>query len=92
MEATHEFLAPYGQGEAILGAIYHGSTPSWGLDETTLYGNILRNSPGGTPGCSSYGADGSDTAMHSVVFAFRIPTGLQPPSKGSSFSPSSLVI
>lgn len=82
MEATHEFLAPFSTLGDFFAAVYHQSTPAWGVDSSSLYGNILRNAPGGTPGCASYGADGSDTDIHSVVFAFRVPSGLTDPSTG----------
>jgi len=84
IEATHDFVAPMSPSGVALAAIYHGATPAWGVNAAnTLYGNILRNSPGGTPHCAGYGADGSDNDVHSILFALRVPTGLQDPSTGT---------
>ena len=66
-EATHEFVIPQ-VGEAPFGAIYHASTPAWGIDKNgNVLGCILRNTPG-----NYNGAHGSDDAEHLASYAIRI--------------------
>lgn len=52
MEATHDFIIPQSDDDSLLGAVYHTSSPSWGVLDDTLYGVLLRDSPGsfGCPG------------------------------------------
>lgn len=94
----HDFVIARDASGSALGAVYHSASPSWGALNNTLFGVLLRNSPGGTPHCNGilsldphqrhhlmylgYGADGSDEETHSVLFAIRIPTGLSSASTG----------
>ncbi|MBL7732639.1 MAG: hypothetical protein JNM88_15790 [Chitinophagaceae bacterium] len=79
MWATHDFVIPRYNGK-ILAAIYHASTPAWTSVGNTLYGVILRNTPQGY--CANYGAEGSDTGVHTQEYALRIPSGLTLPNTG----------
>eukprot|EP01128_Nolandella_sp_AFSM9_P007690 TRINITY_DN4291_c0_g1_i1.p1 TRINITY_DN4291_c0_g1~~TRINITY_DN4291_c0_g1_i1.p1 ORF type:complete len:821 (+),score=113.42 TRINITY_DN4291_c0_g1_i1:743-3205(+) len=81
MEATHDFLIPESAGGDLLAAIYHPASPSWGVIDQSLYGVLLRDSPGGA-GCPGYGADGTDQASHLINYAIRVPSGLTSPSTG----------
>ena len=78
MEATHDFVGVMDASGSYQGAVYHPASPSWGVLGDTLHGILLRNSPGGTPGCGGYGADGSDTDVHSVQYAIRVPSAFDP--------------
>lgn len=79
-EATHEFVQPLNSGGVPLAAIYHASTPAWGIDyQGNLVGCILRN----TPSDSCNGASGTDTATHTASYAVRVPGGtMQSPAAG----------
>jgi len=78
MEAVHDFIIPEYNG-IPLGAIYHTATPAWGVLDDTLYGAVLRNSPGS---CGSKGASGSDSSQHNIHYAVRVSSGLQAPDSG----------
>jgi alpha-mannosidase len=75
--ATHHFLAPQGV-PGTLCAIYHPEVPGWGFDsDGILLGCLLRNTPGGP-----HAANGTDTAEHTLHYAFRIPDNLGGPHYG----------
>lgn len=77
--ATHHFLLPQGSS-GTLGAIYHSDVPAWGFESNgILLGCLLRNTP--SPN-GPHGANGSDTAEHTLHYAFRIPDNLGDPSTG----------
>jgi hypothetical protein len=78
MEATHDFIGVMDGSNAYQGVVYHSATPSWGVLGNSLYGTLFRNSPGGTPNCNGYGADGTDTMVHSVLYAIRVPSAFNP--------------
>lgn len=73
-EPTHDFVLPYGAGGQPLGAIWHGAVPAWAIDDATLLGCILRNTPG--DGCDPRGANGSDPDVHTITFALRVRDNL----------------
>jgi alpha-mannosidase len=77
--ATHDFVLPRdGKGDT-LAAVYHGGTPAWAFTQDgALIGCILRD----TPGNDQYGADGSDTGVHTHSYALRVPRGLGGPETG----------
>jgi len=79
-EATHEFVVPQA-GETMLGAIYHASTPAWGIDKNgNVLGCILRNTPG-----NYNGAVGTDDREHLASYAIRFAgPGLQSPVVGAN--------
>ena len=81
MWATHDFVIPKDASGTALGAIYHKATPAWTSVDNTLYGVILRNTPGS--GCMNYGADGSDNLKHTQEYAIRIPSGITNTSSGN---------
>jgi alpha-mannosidase len=78
-EATHDFVLAQDAGQTVMAALYHGSTPAWGIDVNgSLAGCILRNTPG-----NYNGASGTDTAAHTASYAIRVPGGtLQLPAAG----------
>ena len=80
MQATHDFVIPEDQSGAPMGAIFHGSMPAWGqVDETAvMVGGLARN-----PGDNYFGwlnvqppPMGIDPDIHTVEYAFRVPTGI----------------
>ncbi|WP_271766491.1 hypothetical protein [Aquimarina algiphila] len=80
MWATHDFVVP-NASQVPLAAIYHSATSAWTSNDNTLYGVVLRNTPGGH-GCRGYGADGSDDEIHVQTYALRIPSGIPNPQSG----------
>jgi alpha-mannosidase len=79
--ATQNFLLPTAKGR-VLGAIYHPEVPPWSYDQKgVLLGCILRNTPG-----IQRGSNGTDDGTHSLRYAFRVPTALQPPATGQPLS------
>jgi alpha-mannosidase len=77
-QATHRFLLAQSPSDDLLAAIYHPEMPAWALDENgVLLGCLLRNTPGGP-----HGAQGTDTAMHTLHYALRVPAGLALPTSG----------
>eukprot|EP01125_Pyxidicula_operculata_P002008 TRINITY_DN11987_c0_g1_i1.p1 TRINITY_DN11987_c0_g1~~TRINITY_DN11987_c0_g1_i1.p1 ORF type:complete len:943 (-),score=231.60 TRINITY_DN11987_c0_g1_i1:86-2863(-) len=79
MEATHDYVIPTKADGSFFGAVYHNSTPAWGVLGSTLYGVILRNSPSD---CAGKGASGHDNLVHTVTYALRVPSGLGLPRTG----------
>lgn len=75
--STHDFLTltekdrPQG---APLAAVYHKGMRAWSLTGNKLLGILFRNAPG-----TNRGADGTDTAVHTQEYAFRLP-GVQDPA------------
>jgi len=72
IEAAHDFFIPKANGNA-LAAIYHNSTPSWGVLQNSVVGALLRNSPSN---CAGKGAAGHDAGSYTVHYAIRVPTAL----------------
>ncbi len=90
-QATHDFVIAQSESGEMLGAILHGSVPAWGLGEavngnqSTLIGCLLRNLSGEN---FSYfdpvlPPNGIDPDSHTLEYAFRVPTGIQPPDTGA---------
>ena len=80
-EATHDYLIGQDTSGNALAAIYHKSTPAWGIDpEGALIGCVLRNAYNG-PGNAIQG-NGEDTAVHTVRYALRVPGKLGPATSG----------
>jgi alpha-mannosidase len=76
--ATHNFLLAEAGNGSVLAAIYHPEVPAWGYDPMgALLGCLLRNTPG-----TQRGASGSDAGVHTLRYAFRVPSGLEHPSTG----------
>jgi alpha-mannosidase len=76
-EATHGFVLPKDSNATMLAGIYHASTPAWGIDtDGALIGCVLRNAYGPQQGYNAAGGNGSDTDVHSVSYALRVPSGL----------------
>jgi alpha-mannosidase len=79
--ATQNFLLPSANGK-VLAAIYHPEVPAWSFDQKgVLLGCLLRNTPG-----MQRGANGTDDGTHSLHYAFRVPTALEPPATGQPLS------
>lgn len=66
--ASHDFatLASSASGAAV-GGVYHNGIPAWTIDNTTLRGCLLRNTPGGNGG-----AQGSDAATHTQSYTLDV--------------------
>lgn len=78
---THGFLLPAAGGEVLAG-IYHPEVLAWGYDLFgVLLGCLLRNTPN-----QGRGAAGSDPSVHTLHYAFRVPSGLGGPSTGQPLS------
>jgi len=71
--AVHNFFSLTSL-EGLNIAFYSSVLRAWAMDGTTVVTALLRNTPGGI--CNGYGADGSDSSIHSVSLSFRIPSGL----------------
>ncbi len=76
--AAHDFLIPVDKNAQALAAIYHSQIYAWSLaqssgNQAVLLGCLYRNVPhgGGAPG-----ATGSDTDIHTLSYALRVPSGL----------------
>jgi len=79
MEATRDFVIPSDNTNSILGAIYHASTPAWGILDSSLFGVLFRNS---SKPCVSSGAFGTDHVESSALYAIRLPSSDLLPSTG----------
>jgi alpha-mannosidase len=89
MQATHDFLIPENTSGAPLCAIYHGAMPAWGQGDqnsTLLVGGLARN-----PGENYFGwcpipapPGGIDPDVHTLEYAFRVPTGITVDSDGKA--------
>src|SRR5262249_9456777 len=66
---THDYLTLLEQGDGNpIGAVYHLGMPAWALDGSQLLGILFRNAPK-----TARGAAGTDTAVHTQNYAYRIP-------------------
>ncbi len=75
---THDFVLPRDSQLACLGAVYHGGIPAWAFDtEGSLIGCLFRNTP-----TNAWGAAGTDPAIHTQHYAFRVPSNLGGPDTG----------
>ena len=89
MQATHDFLIPETTTGAPLAAIYHGAMPAWGQgaqNSALLVGGLARN-----PGQNYFGwcqlplpPGGIDPDVHTMEYAFRVPTGINVDSNGKA--------
>jgi alpha-mannosidase len=86
MQATHDFAIPENANGAPLGAIYHGSMPAWGqVEGAVMVGGLARN-----PGYNYFGwvnnvgtpPMGIDPDVHTLEYAFRVPTGITLTTEG----------
>lgn len=95
-QATHDFVIASDDQNNVLGAVYHSWVNAWGqttaddLSSNTLLGCVLRNPAG------SYfnwftnvePPDGTDPGVHTLEYAFRVPTGLGSPASGAPLAES----
>ena len=68
---THDYLTLLEQGNEDgnpIAAVYHVGMRAWALVQSQLLGILFRNAPG-----TNRGAAGTDTAVHTQNFAYRIP-------------------
>eukprot|EP01128_Nolandella_sp_AFSM9_P005195 TRINITY_DN2486_c0_g1_i1.p1 TRINITY_DN2486_c0_g1~~TRINITY_DN2486_c0_g1_i1.p1 ORF type:complete len:1025 (+),score=224.30 TRINITY_DN2486_c0_g1_i1:36-3077(+) len=71
MEPVHDFVVPMQQPLASLNPVFYPKhSPSWAVTTDSVYGVLLRNTPGG--GCAGFGADGSDRETHKVEWAVGV--------------------
>lgn len=70
---VHNFLTLTSPEGHSLG-FFSSDLRAWAFDQTTVVTALLRNTPGGQ--CQGYGADGSDSEVHRVSLALRVPSGL----------------
>jgi len=79
-DAVHDFIIPEADDGTTLAAVYHAASPAWGVQQDTLYGAILRNTP--EVSCADKGAAGSDSRIYDIHYAIRVPSGLATPTSG----------
>lgn len=86
VEATHDFVVPYG-GESPRAAVLHSGVPAWSATaDGMLRGVLWRNVR--VEHCDFYGALGSDADTHTVDYALRVPSGIEPPESGAQLRES----
>ena len=84
-EPTHGFAIANDAGGAPIAAVYHVSSPGWGIvpDDGSVIGCVLRNTPNG----HGRAAEGTDPLPHTVAYAIRVPGAgggaLRPPTAGA---------
>ena len=85
MQAAHDFAILENATGAPLGAIYHVDMPAWGQVDTgaTIAGGLMRNpglnyfsGVGGQDGPIAAPPMGIDPDVHTLEYAFRVPTGI----------------
>ncbi len=77
-QPTHHFVLPQVDGKN-LASIFHADIHAWAIDsDGSLLGCVLRNTPA-RYGQAPWGANGSDTGMHTHTYAIRIPSGIANP-------------
>lgn len=80
-EATHDFIIPR-FGGTPRAAIFHAGIPAWAVQPDGLVvGALWRNAR--KEQCDSYGALGTDPDAHTLDYALRVPTGVEPPETGA---------
>jgi alpha-mannosidase len=79
-EATHHFFLPRDSTGNFLCAVYQSSVAAWGTKQNELVGALLRN-----VNEVNNGTNPSDSRIHTVSFAVRIPDGLDSPSSSLPF-------
>jgi alpha-mannosidase len=80
-EATHDFVIPRFGGRP-LAAIFHGGVPAWAVQsDGVVIGALWRNAR--QEQCDIYGASGTDADAHTLDYALRVPSGIEPPETGA---------
>jgi alpha-mannosidase len=86
VEATHDFVVPYGGAAPRLG-ILHAGVPAWAATPAgVLRGVLWRNAR--VERCDFYGALGTDAGVHALAYALRVPAGIEPPERGAQLRES----
>ena len=85
-EAVHDFLIPSFEG-VPQGALFHAGVPAWAIGpDGVLAAALWRDAP--QEHCDLYGASGTDAGVHTVDYAWRVPSGIQPPEQAQQLRES----
>lgn len=86
VEATHDFVIATAAGTPRL-AVLHAGVPAWAASpDGTVRGVLWRNAR--IERCDFYGALGTDAGAHTLDYALRVPTGIEPPERGAQLRES----